>query len=223
MLRKMIILLLSIPKSVFFNFKYLPIKQAIKLPILLSYNTKVNNKNSKIVIKNEEISFGMISIGLKEGSFNLSEKKRCYIELNEKSELIFWGKAIISKGSVICCSNNAKIILGNNFSCNANCIITAQKEIRFGDNNLIGWNVNVMDGDGHDIFKDNQIINFSRNIEIGNDVWIASNVTVLKGTKITDGSIVACNTTISGDFNTGSCIISGTKGKIIKEGISWVV
>lgn len=34
-------IVLSIPKTIYFNFRYLPFKQAIKLPIWLTYNTFV--------------------------------------------------------------------------------------------------------------------------------------------------------------------------------------
>ena len=34
-------LALSIPKTIYFNFRYLPLSQAIKLPIWVRYNTKI--------------------------------------------------------------------------------------------------------------------------------------------------------------------------------------
>lgn len=34
--------ILSIPKTVYFNFRYLPFPQAIKLPVWVKYNTKIH-------------------------------------------------------------------------------------------------------------------------------------------------------------------------------------
>lgn len=34
-------ILLSIPKAVIFNFKVLPVKSAIKMPFIVSYNVKL--------------------------------------------------------------------------------------------------------------------------------------------------------------------------------------
>ena len=33
--------LISIPNTIYFNFRYLPIKQAVRLPIWMAYNVKI--------------------------------------------------------------------------------------------------------------------------------------------------------------------------------------
>lgn len=38
-----IAVLLSLPKTIYFNIKYLPLSQALKLPIWLHYSTKVKS------------------------------------------------------------------------------------------------------------------------------------------------------------------------------------
>ena len=35
--------IVSLPKSIFFCFKYLPLKQAMRVPILISYKTKIKD------------------------------------------------------------------------------------------------------------------------------------------------------------------------------------
>lgn len=39
---KLVNIVLSIPKTIFFNFCYLPFKQALKLPIWIAYDVKVS-------------------------------------------------------------------------------------------------------------------------------------------------------------------------------------
>lgn len=42
--------------------------------------------------------------------------------------------------------------LGNDFYANRNLTIQCEKQILFGDNDLLGWNVSVRDTDGHRIY-----------------------------------------------------------------------
>ena len=49
--------------SLWFNFKYLPFKQAVKLPILLYKPTFLELKGS-VVIESDSIRFGMIRLGI---------------------------------------------------------------------------------------------------------------------------------------------------------------
>ena len=58
-------------------------------------------------------------------------------------------------------------------------------------------------------------------IEIGDHVWIASRATILKGTRIGDGCVVASGSTVRGDFSEPDCLIGGTPAKVIRRGIVW--
>ena len=55
-------ILRSILVSIFFNLKYLPISQAIKLPILL-YKPNLIKLKGRIKIESSQIKFGMIQLG----------------------------------------------------------------------------------------------------------------------------------------------------------------
>ena len=61
-----IFLLLSLPKTILFNFRSLPFSQAIKLPIIIGYNVKVLETHKGIITfsdRVEKIRFGMIRFG----------------------------------------------------------------------------------------------------------------------------------------------------------------
>ena len=47
--------ILSLPKSLYFNLKVFPLKTAIKLPILISYDTKIINIHKGSIIINSSI------------------------------------------------------------------------------------------------------------------------------------------------------------------------
>lgn len=57
------------------------------------------------------------------------------------------------------------------------------------------------------------------NIEIGNDVWIGYNATIMAGVKISDGAIIATNSTVVSDVEPYS-IVGGNPAKEIKKRFS---
>lgn len=61
-MRRTIKILLSIPKTIYFNFRYLPIRQALKLPIWLAPNVRVKN---------------MYKGGI-DGDLNIIRKTKCF-------------------------------------------------------------------------------------------------------------------------------------------------
>lgn len=85
------------------------------------------------------------------------------------------------------------------FTMNCNSVIVAACKIHFGHDVMIGRNVVIYDSDFHQILDtDGQIANYSREVSIGNHVWIGVNVTILKGTVIEDGCIIGANASVSG-------------------------
>ena len=57
------------------------------------------------------------------------------------------------------------------------------------------------------------------NIEIGNDVWIGYNATIMAGVKIGDGAIIATNATVVSDVKPYT-IVGGNPAKEIKKRFS---
>lgn len=58
-----ILSILSIPKSVYINLKVFDFKTAIKLPILVSYNTKLIGIKKNTMVIDDSLRFGDIRIG----------------------------------------------------------------------------------------------------------------------------------------------------------------
>lgn len=206
-------LLLDLPKTLFINFYYLPVKRAIKLPIRVSYDVKIGSLGKRDSIKLADGS--RISIG-KGGSFALGSNS--YWHIGENGKVIFNGKAVFSKGIQLVADGNIKF--GKDFWCNANCIINSGKKIEFGNEVLLGWNVRIMDGDGHTIIHSGLQGNFYEDIYIDDNVWIASECMVLKGSSLRKNTIVAARGIVSKQFNEENILIGGSN-KILKTDVEW--
>ena len=139
-------------------------------------------------------------------------------------QLVINGSVGMGRGSRISIGKNATLTLGDRFVITGNSTIICQKEISFGSDCLLSWDVLVMDTDFHHI-NDEQgnIINSPKAISIGNHVWIGCRTTILKGVSIGNDNVVAANSLITRDVKDHHSVVGG-QGKdvvIIKRGIDW--
>lgn len=98
------------------------------------------------------------------------------------------------------------------------------RSIKIGDECLFSSNIIVRTGDSHSIINSEtkQRINSSKNVVIGNHVWIGNQVTILKGVNILDHTIVGTGALVTKSFNQENIILAGNPAKIIKSGIDWI-
>ena len=212
--------LISLPKTIFFNFRVFPLKIAIKLPVAIAYNVNIKQlyKNC-VLIKDEKISLFMIKIGFL-GSEAISENKRIFfMKKKGKGKLVFYGKAKFSSGITLF-NNTGTIIFGKNFSANKNCFISCDNKIVFGDDCLLGWNINIRDSDGHKIYPQKES---NKDIIIGKHVWICANVDILKNNIVGDNCIIAYNSCLTGIKCDNNKLIGGYPAKVLKENVNWEI
>ena len=95
-------------------------------------------------------------------------------------------------------------------------------EITFGHNCLIADEVTVSVSDMHSVIdlETGARTNPARPIMIGHRVWIGARSTVLKGTTIGDGSIVAAHSLVRGTYPS-NVMVGGVPAKIVRSGVTW--
>ena len=81
----------------------------------------------------------------------------------------------------------------------------------------------VRTSDAHPIYDitTKKIINKSKNIRIGNHVWIGQNATILKNVQIPDNCIIGASSLVTKSFNKNNVIIAGSPAKIVKSNVNW--
>lgn len=109
----------------------------------------------------------------------------------------------------------ANIIIGNNVNLNG-AYIASRQLVSIGDNCRIAAGVVIIDYNGHIVNSINRTIgqDSPQSIIIGNNVWIATNSIILKGTHIGDNCVVAAGSIVKGNFECNS-IIQGNPGVVV--------
>ena len=133
MIRNIVLLILAIPKSIFFNFHYFNLKKEIKLPIIVSHNVRLKKLGGKNSISCPD-NFMSVKLGFSNGSFDLGKDRKSYFYQEESSKIEFLGKATLSNNFHIKVNSEANLIFGDNFSSNSNLIISCDKKIEFNNN-----------------------------------------------------------------------------------------
>ncbi|MFT9412335.1 acyltransferase [Liquorilactobacillus hordei] len=214
----------SLPKTLIFNVQNFGIKKGIKLPILVNYNVKLKGIRFGSIEIHSGIRTFMIKLCTEGGSeaVNFNNKKGGLVKIGKEGKIIFSGKAKISSGTAI--ESDGILEIGGNFYCNNNCFISCSKEIKVGENALWGWNTNVRDSDGHEVWnKDSKRDKKMsiKSVHIGNNVWLGGKVDILKGVKIPEGCVVGYNSCLTKPFEESNCLIGGYPARKIKQNIVW--
>ena len=117
-----------------------------------------------------------------------------------KKNVSIGSNCVLKEGVKICpCNANAKICIGKNTSIGYNTYIFASKNIEIGNDCMIAPFVYIVDSD-HSIkkgIKMNQQPNLVSPIKIGDDVWIGSHVTVLRGVTIENGAVIGTKSVVN--------------------------
>lgn len=207
---------LSLPKTLYFNFKTLPHRQALKLPFFIYYNVKLGELHKGIVKIDAPIRRFMIKYGVGGVKGISSNKSQIWLE---KGAVTFKGTANFAEGFSIRC--NGDLVFGDNFGGGKNGFISCTKEVTFGNDILMAWNCSVRDSDGHTILYEGEPQDPFKPVQIGNHVWLAAETHVLKGVTIRDNSVVAYRSLVTKAFDKEGILIGGSPAKEIKDSVNW--
>lgn len=149
--------------------------------------------------------------------FSSTIEANCTIKCVKGGRLIIKRSAILN-GTQIIADANASIVIEDAFI-GRNCVITAKKSIHIHKGCLLAEMVVIRDQDHLlDIAgNDGQREGFtSAAISIGENVWIASKATILKGVTIGASSVIAASAVINKDVPAKE-VWGGIPGKFLKD------
>lgn len=203
---------ISLFKTLLINFKCLPFKQAIHLPIFI-YSNCILQSLGRIVI-DAPIEKGMIRIG-KRNFF------RGYKTLwSNAGTFIFRGNALIEAGTQI--QNCGTIDFGpESRFCECLKVLIVNK-LTIGTSTQIAFESVIMDTDFHNLvnIKKQNVKRSTKPIVIGSYNWFGNRCLVRKGTITPNHTIAATTGVLSSDFTEygDNILLAGNPAKCISTG-----
>jgi acetyltransferase-like isoleucine patch superfamily enzyme len=116
---------------------------------------------------------------------------------NKRSKIIIGKFVFIRKNVSIRIDSTGELILGDKVFINDNCNINCVKKISIGEKTKIAPNVCINDHD-HNYKNLNGDHLIRGEVTIGKNVWIGSNVVILRDTEIGDNAVIAAGSVVKG-------------------------
>lgn len=167
-----------------------------------------------------------VSVSGNENSISIG--KDCYLS-NTEISVSGDNNKIIIEDSVrfygpcqIRLQGNATLIIRENAGIRGVEFTIIDGKVEIGKLCMFSYNIVVRNTDSHKVIEveTGVITNPSRDVVLGEHVWVCQNSSILKGCKIGDNSIVAFGAVATKGCEAGS-ILAGNPAKVVKTGIIW--
>ena len=180
----------------------------------------------KIIIPSSTLGKKQITFEIVDDSANIKIGNSCKIDklhifASKKSKIIVEDFCELS--GELRCGYNSLIHICKNTTVASNLHVTAYEStsVLIGNDCMFSHNCIIRTTDGHYIYDEyGNRINKSESIVIGNHVWCAMNVTILKGVSIGEGSVIGIGSIVTHDIENNSIAV-GIPAKTIKKNIVW--
>jgi len=139
------------------------------------------------------------------------------------NQIIIHPNAKFNNSTIVLRGNNCKIEIGKGttFGCVYMVCMGENNYIRVGENSMFAENIDIWATDSHPIYnRDNELINPSKPITIGDFVWVGAKCSILKGITIGNGAIVGMSSIVTKNIDPATLNV-GNPLRCIKTDIRW--
>lgn len=95
--------------------------------------------------------------------------------------------------------------------------------VHIGEGCMFSFGIEIWASDSHSIINahSKKLLNWGKEIFIGDRVWIGMRAIILKNSYIGADCVVGAGSVVAGEFKNPHCILAGNPARVVKEGISW--
>jgi acetyltransferase-like isoleucine patch superfamily enzyme len=207
------------PKTIYFNLRCLPLRQAVRLPVLVSHRVALFDLRGRLTIPGRP-GPGTILLGFGEvGAFDYRRSRSVWQVAGDVS---FDGSARLGNGFKLSVADTGAVRFGPGFVLSAESQIVCRDAITFGAGCLVSWDVLVLDSDFHPVAPEGESAGAPEApVVFGDRVWIGARSSVLKGVRLADNVIVAAGSVVSRSTGEPGVVIGGNPAEIIRRGVRW--
>lgn len=207
----------SILSTIYFNFHYLPFRQAIFLPIGL-YKCKFVKLKGKVKIETgEPLKPGMISLGRYAVSIYPNNG---FIYENHGGMIVFKGSCSIGNNSAVSLGPNGTIVFGDKFTATSSLRLVCYNRITFDCKVSVGWECTFMDTDFHKMKKlSGGYTKGYGEIKIGQGCWFCNRCVILKNTETAEFSTFSSCSVLNRKYDVPYAIYSSHAVELKIQGL----
>lgn len=146
----------------------------------------------------------------------------CRIDIHGKGNRVVLKQGLRFSGHIDISGEGCLVELGAHTEARGTFILVrGTKQIRVGARCLFAPGTELRTTDSHKIFDASGMqLNTDADICIGDQVWLAAEVLVLKGSEIGSGSVIGVRSLVAGSIPE-RCVAVGAPARVVKRDISW--
>jgi acetyltransferase-like isoleucine patch superfamily enzyme len=207
-------------KSIWFNFRFLPYKQAIKLPVLFWGKVKFHSLNGSVKL-NCDVSYGMINFGK---CHEYIRRNTNTAELTLDGEFVINGHFDFGFDYSVVVLRNAVLKIGDNVYFGNQTKLIVSKGVTIGSWVRFGYESQLADTNYHYTMDTitGKVAPLRGEIFIDDFCWIGNRSTIMKGTKTNQYLIIGSNSLCNRDYTVdipSQSLIGGIPAKLIRSNI----
>ena len=202
--------------SIYFNFRVLPWKQAVHLPICCLVWPTIKVTKGVVKFEGTPIKKYMVRLGVTRTPI-LNPRDFIWINLGT---IVFKGKVHIGHHALISVHKEGYLEFGDQVGLNSGCRVVCKKRIVFGHKVRASWDCQFYDTNFHPLIDmvNEKPVKMHSPIVIGDNVWLGHNVIISKGVKLGNGNVVSSGSVVKSIFREENCIIAGNPAVKVDEG-----
>jgi acetyltransferase-like isoleucine patch superfamily enzyme len=207
-------LLLGLPNTLMFNFRYFSVTQACRLPVLVSHRMKLVKLGGTVELA--KYAFGSVRLGPADvGVF--PDGGRPGVWRVEGRVRLGAGVRIGPGASIVC---TGELDIGDHVLMNARVSLYCAQQIVIGRDTLISWDATIIDNDFHQLRDaDNNWINPPAAIIIGERAWIGFGAIIAKETRLAAGTVIGAGAVVRGEFAEPNSVLTGNPARLARKGV----
>ena len=209
-------------KTIAFNFKMFPVRQAIHLPVLLFGKVNISECKGRCEFIHEIPSnklFAQVLIGNVYCNVHGHNIHPYHTHLAIQGLLRLGQKVFISGGSMVSVMDNATLSIDDYAWIAPNVKIACYESIVLEHHSRVAWETQIFDTNFHYTISSSGITHrITEPIHIQHNTWIGNRSNIMKGAKLGAHCILASNSLLNKDFSTfEGGVFAGSPAKLIKS------
>lgn len=186
--------------TLYMNFRYFPLFQAIHVPIKCYGKIRVRSTEGRIIISSDIVKSGIILIGVDPTGYRTCGTTT--LTLLKGSTWEVKGNISVYQGASVLVGRNARFVTDDKVTIGDNAEIICMDNIQIGEHSDITWDCQITDFASHPMrdIKSDEMHFMTKPVKIGSYCWIGNRTTIMPGTILPERIIVSSNSLLNKNY-----------------------
>ncbi len=145
------------------------------------------------------------------------------IEVTGEGNRVEIGDDVRLSGKIGLRGNGLIVRIGDRTDAKRTRIVACEADVTIGSDCLIAAGVRLRSSDMHAIREreTGSLLNPPEPVIVGDRVWLAAEVALMKGARVADGCVVGFRSVVTDSFDEPDCVIVGSPARVVRRGVVW--